>query len=591
MANLEQELRGFDKAKFESFVQQYLWAQYPGAGIKQVDGAGGDGGIDSFKGTLSSGPAIWQSKHFPDRIKKAQKKQIIESIKAAFKNNAPSLWTLCVPINLRTDEHRWFQDEIVAAYGGDERIKLIHASDLLTEVQHNRPLRDMFFPESAQSEMLKVREALTKTEGLAHEQLNTVAVEYAQQYLESDMSLEPRLQAVIAIGGSPLQRQPPPIPGLVMSITKGQQSTFYFARDQAAFNLDPITFDMKMSPEGHAAFQDALDRGRGLSLAAGNITEMTASSPLLQSLLGNADIGSSRMEITPQVPAELANKTIPMRLTAGSGQSAQILPYVPFRITRPGRREIELTSVGPVPAVFTLVFQISGEGSSNFNISPRFLNSDARQAYRLLQFLEELERSSEFEVHSVEFDVPIVKQSGSKVSSHLSIAPGFRDVASKAAAVSEAFNIPLQLQSDCTDAEYLDLELLSKLETGEPLPNFEFQAVLIKRAESEKEVLARLEHPSFLVKLEHPGGWRKFRIFGTEIDAGPVRLIGDQCSFVDPKKVRDQYICAQEGEHIPIRMRCAGLSKFERIAAEDLIEPASTNTGQTTEESEPPPTT
>ena len=371
----------------------------------------------------------------------------------AFKNNPPSLWTLCVPINLRTEEHKWFQDKIVSVYGGPEHIKLTQASDLLTEVQHNRALRDTFFPESAQSEMLKVREALTKTEDLTREQLNTVAIEYAQQYLESDMSLEPRLQAVIAIGGSPLQRQPPPVPGLVMSIIKGQQSTFYFARDQSAFNLDPIKFDMKMSPEGHAALQDALDTGRSLSLTAGNILEMNASSPLLQSLFGTVDLAVLRMDLVPRIPPELANKTIPLRLTAGSGQSAQILPYVPFRITRPGRREIELTSLGSVPAVFTLVFRLSGQSSSNFNISPRFLNSDARQAYQLLQFLEELERSHEFEVYSVEFDLPLVKQSGGKISS-LSIAPSFRDVASKAAVVSEAFKIPLQLQSDITDAEY-----------------------------------------------------------------------------------------------------------------------------------------
>ena len=42
---------------------------------------------------------------------------------------------------------------------------------------------------------------------------------------------------------------------------------------------------------------------------------------------------------------------------------------------------------------------------------------------------------------------------------------------------------------------------------------------------------------------------------------------------------------AQEGEHIPIRMRCTGLSRFVRVTAEDLIEPASVNAEQATEES------
>lgn len=93
MGDLEQQLRGLSKENFESFVHQFLVARYPGAEIKRVDGAGGDAGIDSFQGNLDSGPAIWQSKHFPDRIRKSQQKQILKSVKAAVKSS-PSLWTL-----------------------------------------------------------------------------------------------------------------------------------------------------------------------------------------------------------------------------------------------------------------------------------------------------------------------------------------------------------------------------------------------------------------------------------------------------------------------------------------------------------------
>ncbi|HTW30518.1 MAG TPA: hypothetical protein VMD76_02505, partial [Candidatus Sulfotelmatobacter sp.] len=125
MSDLEQQLRDLSEEKFESLIHQLLDAKYPGAGITRVNGSGGDKGIDSFRGMLSIGAAIWQDKHFRDRIRDPQKKQILESIQSAFKERPPALWTLSVPINLRTEEHEWFQSEIVAKYGGPEKIKLM----------------------------------------------------------------------------------------------------------------------------------------------------------------------------------------------------------------------------------------------------------------------------------------------------------------------------------------------------------------------------------------------------------------------------------------------------------------------------------
>ena len=104
------------KDDFESLVDQLLQAKYPSAGITRVDGAGGDEGIDSFHGSLSDGPAVWQDKHFPDRIRESQHKQIKKAIKAAYKARTRCCWVLCVPINLRTNEHNWFQNSIKAVY-------------------------------------------------------------------------------------------------------------------------------------------------------------------------------------------------------------------------------------------------------------------------------------------------------------------------------------------------------------------------------------------------------------------------------------------------------------------------------------------
>jgi restriction endonuclease Mrr len=48
---LLQRLRELDRDKFEGLIFQLLRERYPGADIKRVDGAGGDEGVDTFKGS------------------------------------------------------------------------------------------------------------------------------------------------------------------------------------------------------------------------------------------------------------------------------------------------------------------------------------------------------------------------------------------------------------------------------------------------------------------------------------------------------------------------------------------------------------
>jgi hypothetical protein len=89
MSDLEQQLHRLSKERFESLVHQVLTAKYPSADINRAEGSGGDQGVDSFSGLLDIGAAIGQSKHFPDRIRDSQKKQIATSIQTAFKHKRP----------------------------------------------------------------------------------------------------------------------------------------------------------------------------------------------------------------------------------------------------------------------------------------------------------------------------------------------------------------------------------------------------------------------------------------------------------------------------------------------------------------------
>ena len=184
MNPLYQRLKEISKDDFESLIDQLLQAKYPTAGITRVEGSGGDEGIDNFQGNLSDGPAVWQDKHFPNRLQESQRKQVLKSIKSAFKNRTPRRWTLYIPINLRANEHKWFQNSIKFPYERKYRtkIELMQASHIVNDLLHFKTIRDTFFPDAI-SDVAKLKMLVTNTEKLTLPERATVTNEYAQQFL------------------------------------------------------------------------------------------------------------------------------------------------------------------------------------------------------------------------------------------------------------------------------------------------------------------------------------------------------------------------------------------------------------------------
>lgn len=90
---------------FEDMCAALFQAEHGAIPIKANPG---DGGIDSFRGSLLEGVShIWQYKHFPDGIDKTQKSQIRDSLKTAAGNYHPKRWTLVVPCDLDTGAQKW----------------------------------------------------------------------------------------------------------------------------------------------------------------------------------------------------------------------------------------------------------------------------------------------------------------------------------------------------------------------------------------------------------------------------------------------------------------------------------------------------
>ena len=146
MHALFQRLRELDWDTFQRLAQQLLVARHPTLGIKHVEGAGGDKGLDLFNGTLAGGPNIWQCKHFPNGLKAKQRPQVVKSLDEALSNFHPQNWILVISIDLDTPAHEWFQG-VQKNYASKTRVGLFQASDIVRELIYRRNIRDRFFPE------------------------------------------------------------------------------------------------------------------------------------------------------------------------------------------------------------------------------------------------------------------------------------------------------------------------------------------------------------------------------------------------------------------------------------------------------------
>ncbi len=138
------------REKFEDLVVQLIRSERPD--VDRVRMVRGDGGIDAHSGSLAdpAGVDVFQMKFFPDGIGDSQKGQIRDSFNTAKKNTKFTVrhWTLCIPLDMGTDEKLWF-DEWAAKQTGvviDPVWGAAKLEGLLYDVR-NRGVKEEFFKE------------------------------------------------------------------------------------------------------------------------------------------------------------------------------------------------------------------------------------------------------------------------------------------------------------------------------------------------------------------------------------------------------------------------------------------------------------
>jgi len=256
---LYQRLKELDTDSFERLCFHLLKERHPTANVRRVEGAGGDEGVDSFLGELTSGSVVWQSKVFPNGVKNPQREQIRRSLKTAVDKIRPAIWVLCLSVDMDIRAHQWFE-KLTKSYAARVAIGLCQASDIVAELMHRKALRECFFPGAA-LDIAEIRAMLLRTNKATDDELSKIAMEDAEQLIERLKTRDARFnyELVVSPEGGILRK---PASDVAFSISKGTLTVNAFPRDVEALRSDPPKLQVTFKGLGRENFWNGSRLGK-----------------------------------------------------------------------------------------------------------------------------------------------------------------------------------------------------------------------------------------------------------------------------------------------------------------------------------------
>lgn len=559
--DLAKEIAQLSPDHFEAFVFHALRAKYPGANIIKVDGSGGDAGIDLFSGSLSSGPAIWQVKAF-SRLGASQKSKIIASLGVALQHN-PSKWVLCVPIDLRTNEHEWFQQAVMDAYSSRVECTLLQRSDFVSMLVLDTRLRETFFPNQILSNAIALRSASLSAEGLSLTGKQELGIASMASFLEEYRKLDPRLMPVATISTTAIHSS---IPSSIFQARQGDLRIDFVPENRSEYALDPIRINWEIRAEASQELQNALDYGRVAMLPVGSVLAITSSSELVQRLLNEGDLSQSQLVIGP---AAIEQRNISLILSTASGQDqAQI--NVITQVVRRGRKEVELSSSEASTLRVRIIIPLQNNGAATVNLGLNILGMFASAVQQSLNFIDSLARSRVLTVTCAETRLPLLTGAGG-FSSNFQLNADNRKLISDLDLISRTFNVPLPIPESLAEDDINNIRTLRRIATGEPFEGGILTSRLTKTREYEENQRLLFQRDNFMLKMDDQTGWRSIDLFGHIIDPGVVTLYAESLRLLDVEETLRTYDSAKEGDAVPLRAECLAPLRFLRANTETEV--------------------
>lgn len=545
MHPLYQRLKELDSDTFQRLCGQLLRERHPTLEIRQVDGPGGDGGVDIFVGELSDRPVIWQCKHFPNGLGIRQRPQVLKSLATAVKNYNPSQWILTVSIDLDHKAQAWIQ-KTRQNYAGKTAVGWYQASDIVSELVHRRNLRECFFPNAVIDSLTLNR--LLKNGGdddtVTLEKLATESVEELIAKLEArDARFTYRI--IHSPNAGPESLTSLPDPRLVLSTFNEGRRVDVLVRDFQAFKLDPPRLNLKLHGAGPKKLDQFLKTGASQTLEPADIADFHLG---FDFLFPTSDFNQPQVQLLPS--PELRKRQLKLKLIFENGTESIVYDYLEFDFVRAGTDEVEIScNQEQVPFVISFCLRLVDDRKASFRFRDHFPGHDVKRVAKAVSALRIVQRGGAIKLHDLENDTLLCRLL------YPSGIEGFDEdyyhLLSHAAMIAERFHVSLKVPEVIQAEDVDNIEFLHSAIEGSPLPISGFSATLLKTPDNQDTILKALQERNALMISSPQTPART--IFGTAIDVGPLTLQIEDAVASDLQTFRESFVSAEVNEAVPIR--------------------------------------
>ena len=519
MEPISQRLKELDPDTFQRFCFQLLMEKHPGLELRQVEGKGGDEGLDVFAGELFGRPAIWQCKSFPNGVGKSQRAQIRKSLRTALKHFSPSYWILCLSVDMDTKAHRWFE-KLKNLYASKVIIGQFPAGEIAHEVMHRRTLRNHFFP-GAVIDVAELKRLVTKTGEMSLEELERMTEANVEDILERLKERDARFRYEIVFDGDsgPPTPQAPIPPGLMMTLSTGTRKINVYARDISSLLSNPPSFRLGVTGSGIAKFESFLDTGAAKEFNFGELGPIATDFPLLK----DAPITPQKMFVAPS-PA-LTNRTRSVRVVFQKSDAERIqYSLMEMNPVRVGRKEMEF-SISSKSVAFRIacVVPIPATGSVQITIQPEDVRHDLRGLKKYLDALALLRPSGELHIFDLEMEKPFII-ANVELGEEDQKQTRYRGLLSDLVNIADRFKVDFQVPPKISHEDIESIALLKRYMDNDTIELSDISVTLVKSEENKDSLPEQMAAGRGFFRFTNEQLSPIPKIFGTPINTGPVAM-------------------------------------------------------------------
>lgn len=564
MTDLAERLKQLDSRVFEDLCFHILKDRFPGANIKKVDGVGGDQGVDIFQGTLSEKLHIWQCKFFVPRFHYSHRAKVEHALHVVLEHFSPEQWTLCIPVDLNTKAHRWFE-KLRLEHSGQTVVSLFQGSDMRDELIYRHSIREEFF----QDVLKEVLEIKSRVEGEPFDKNpREAAAEAVRAHVRQLEATDSRFHYVATFPAATkfpdleTLRARPHQQGLIASILDEHGQIDVIPRDVEALKLDPPTMSFRLAGEAVKKLTEAMKTGQTVEFGSDEILDVKSGWKLLPDDLrpGKLVLGT---------PAHLAAERFPCRLRVDAGDESCVFDFVEVGIKRRGTHEVQLCSFGEDLA-FELCILSRKEGSGQITWRNRWAQKNVRAVRKALEMTTLLCKGGVLDLFDLKKNRTLTRgrfELSEPVGFDEQDIQGFVDGLVQ---IADSFGVDLRLGKEMTESDGKTMNFLLTIirQNGRLTPKSKHVTFHIAKQAAFTDGFVQFADVDRALLLTRDKYYPAPVLFGTEIDTGPCRLFTARAKLVDGAQTKQRYLEADEGELVSITVACVEplLLVFDRFA-------------------------